>query len=382
MSSLKNIRAVSDYNDWAGKRVLLRVDFNVPLDDSGVVTDDFRIRKARPTLDYLRERGARVVLVSHLKHEGKPVSLDSVSRYLADEVPHTFISEYPGAEAERIMEGMNDGDVVMLENLRLTEGEIENSAVYAQALSACADMYVDDAFAVAHREHASVVGVPQLLPSCAGLLMVDEVVNLARVFDPPRPFVFVLGGAKFETKIPLIQKFLGKADTVFVGGALANDVLQAKGYEVGTSKVSDVGFNIDDLLSDGSFVVPDDVIVETADGERVVRTSDAVGEGETIWDIGPESMEELVERVVDAQFVLWNGPLGYYEGGYTDATYTMARAIARSQGESILGGGDTLAAIKELGVLDRFSFVSTGGGAMLDFLANETLPGIEALRRK
>lgn len=376
------VPTVTDYNDWQGKRVLLRVDFNVTLSDDGTVLDDFRIRKSRPTIDYLRERGARVILVSHMKHNKELISLENVSRFFNEEVPHTFVTDVFASDGQDVLENMNNGDVVLLENIRLHEGETENDETFAQKLSSLADMYVNDAFAVSHREHASIVGVPQHIPGYLGLLMVDEIENLAHAFHPEHPFVFVLGGVKFGTKLGLIEKFLDRADTVFVGGALANDVFKAQGYDIGASLVSDGAIDIKHLVENESLHIPHDVVVETSDGTRVAKRIDDVQSEERIFDIGPESMDTLAKHIEEASFVLWNGPMGNYEAGYTDATFACARMISKSKAESVIGGGDTLAATRELDLTNTFSFVSTGGGAMLTYLAHETLVGIEALRKK
>lgn len=382
MGALNNIAVITEHNDLAGKRVFLRVDFNVTLDDDGNVIDGYRIQKARPTIDYLRSRGARVIIASHMKHKKDLVSLESVSDYFQEEVPHTFIKEYPTDESQDIINGMKDGDVVLLENLRFHEEEETNDPVFAKALADMADIYVNDAFAVAHREHASVVGIPQYLPSYLGLLMVDEVENLTHAFAPKRPFVFVLGGAKFETKLPLIKKFLEKADTVFVGGALVNDILKAKGLEVGKSLVAETSLDLTNVLQDENLMLPTDVVVENEEGEQETKSIEVVNSTDTIFDIGEKSLKKLGERIAQAKFTLWNGPLGNYEKGYQTGTFMLAKAISKSSEESVVGGGDTLTAIEELDLLDRFSFVSTGGGAMLEFLAHEDLPALKVLRKK
>ena len=374
MNALQNISVITERDDLAGKMVFLRVDFNVTLNDEGKVIDDYRIQKARPTIDYLRERGARVIIASHMKHKKELVSLRSVSEYFQEEVAHTFVEDY-----EKIPE-MKDGEVVLLENLRFHGEETANDDIFAKELADMADIYVNDAFAVAHREHASVVGIPKHIPGYLGLLMVDEIENLSHAFSPERPFVFVLGGAKFETKLPLIKKFVENADTALIGGALANDLLRAKGYEVGKSLTAEKEFDFSDILEEEHLVIPTDVVVETETGEHVTKNAGEVEPSDFIWDIGPKSLMELERKIGDAQFILWNGPLGNYEIGFKEGTFELAKLIAKSSATTVLGGGDTLTAIEELDLLDRYSFVSTGGGAMLDFLAHEDLPALRALR--
>ena len=248
-------------------------------------------------------------------------------------------------------------------------------------------MYVNDAFSVSHRAHASIVGVPQLLPHFAGFQLALEVENLSKAFNPSHPFLFILGGAKFDTKLPLVEKFLEKADGIFIGGALANDFFKAKGYEVGRSTISTATIDFDGLLLDKKILLPTDVIVESG-GSQKASLPEKVSSDERILDAGPETLAELKDKIDAAKFILWNGPLGNYENGYKEPTHELARMIAHATKngvESVIGGGDTLAAIAELkqsggeSLEDAFTFVSTGGGAMLDFLAQGSLVGIDAL---
>ena len=375
MNVLKNIPVITENDDLDGKRVFLRVDFNVTLDDEGNVIDDYRIRKARPTIDYLRKRGASVIIASHMKHKKELVSLAGVSEYFQDEVPHIFVKNY-----DEVVDALKEESVVLLENLRFNEGEEKNDQEFAKKLADMADIYVNDAFAVSHREHASVVGITKYLPSYLGLLMTDEIENLSRAFNPEHPFVFILGGAKFETKLPLIEKFLEKADIVFMGGALANDLLKAKGFEIGKSKVSDIDIDFSSILKNEKLIIPQDVVVETPSGETVAKKIEEVNEGDIIWDVGKKSINLLEDRVHEARFVLWNGPIGNYEIGFKDGTLELAKILSRADSDTMIGGGDTLSAILELDLLDRFSFVSTGGGAMLEFLAKEDLTALKAMR--
>ncbi|MEX0672831.1 MAG: phosphoglycerate kinase [Candidatus Paceibacterota bacterium] len=368
--------SVEQIEDLAGKRVFCRVDFNVPV-KGGVVQDTYRIEKERKTIEYLRDAGAKVILASHFKSkEGN--SLEPVARYVKHYLfDLTFVGGCVGGEVFDEVQKMQNGDVLLLENLRLHKEEKENGEAFARDLASLADVYVNEAFSVSHREHASVVGVPKLLPGYAGFRLIEEIENLSDAFHPSRPFVFLLGGAKFDTKLPLLKKFLDKANTVFLGGALANDVFQAQGLEVGESVVSGVDHGLDAIVSSDKVLLPEDVVIETTE---VIKAGE-VGPSNKIMDAGPKTIENIREKLLGAAFVLWNGPLGDYESGFKDGTLSLAKAVADSPAETIVGGGDTLAAIEELDMLDQFDFVSTGGGAMLDFLAHETLPGIEALKR-
>lgn len=383
------MKTLIDIPHLTGVKVLLRADFNVPM-KNGVVVDDFRIRAALPTVDFLCSKGATVILVSHLEdNDGENLTLQPVADQLKKlGEPVTFIKDYKAAystiEAGSLEPGA--GRVFLMENLRFFEGEKKNDPKFAKELASLADIYVNDAFPVCHREHASVVGVPKLLPSYAGLQLEKEVENLSRAFNPAHPFLFILGGAKFETKMPLLVKFLDIADQVFVGGALANDIFKAKGFEVGRSLVSKTVIDLSHITNNPKLLVPLDVINQ----EHASKTPDSLSATDEIMDDGPKTLAMLKEKVSAAKFILWNGPLGMYEGGFKRPTLELAKMIAEAtSGEagknggvtSIIGGGDTIAATEELKNQAKFTFVSTGGGAMLDFLAKGTLPGIEALEK-
>lgn len=377
---LRNIR---------GKRVLLRVDFNVPF-VKGKIADDFRIQAAIPTLNLLRDAGAKVVVISHIEGKGGD-SLKPVSDYLIDrKIPVGFSPKYFTASTKDILEKMKDGEVVLFENVRLNKGETENNGNFAEKLAKMGDIYVNEAFSVSHRNHASIVGLPKFLPSYAGPVFMREIKNLSRAFNPERPFLFVLGGAKFDTKMPLIKKFLSLSDFIFVGGALANNFFKELNFEVGQSVVSRGSFGLSELLKTRKVFIPTDVVVAAGKaGEidvagrvsRKIKSVKGVGPREKILDAGPESIAQLAEFAKRAKFILWNGPLGNYEEGFSEATRKLAEIIAASNAESVVGGGDTVAVIRSLGLANKFTYVSTAGGAMLDFLANETLPGIEAIKK-
>ncbi|MDP1625421.1 MAG: phosphoglycerate kinase [bacterium] len=369
-------KKLSDLKDLRGKRVLLRLDLNVPI-IGDEVRDDFRIRRSMPTLEMLRDAGAKTIVISHIESDLTD-SLGRIASYIGTFVPiKAFIGKLN--DAPGIVANMVDGDIVMLDNLRHDLGEKANDPVFAGRLASLADIYVNDAFAVSHREHASIVSVPRLIPSYAGPLLAEEVSELSKAFEPERPFVFLLGGAKFDTKLPLIEKFLKIADYVFVGGALANDLFKEKGYEVGKSLVSNLSMNLKHIENNPKLLLPDDV-VSANPMDKSVKSPEELGVDDNILDAGPRTISELSDVMTGAAFVLWNGPIGDYEKGYSEGSEALAQAIVESGARSIVGGGDTIAIIAKKGLLDKFSFVSTGGGAMLEFLAKGTLPGIDALK--
>lgn len=373
------MKTLKDIEFLEGVRVLVRVDFNVPI-KNGIVMDDFRIKSAFPTIDFLREKGAKVILIGHLEaNTPSENTFRSVAEHmnkLGKEV--TFVSN-PRNASTIIENEMKNGDCILLENLRHDEGEKKNDPAFAKALASLADIYVNDAFSVSHRPHASVVSVPSLIPSYAGFQLEKEISNLSKAFNPAHPFLFILGGAKFETKLPLLEKFMKTADSVFVGGALATDIFKTKGYEVGVSLVSKGDFDLAKYASESKLILPLDIITQ----EGVEKSADSLLSSDNSMDCGKKTIALLQEKVNEAKFILWNGPLGIYEKGYKASTLALAKMIANRFGtdiESMVGGGDTLAAIAENHDEGKFTFVSTAGGAMLDFLANETLVGIEALQ--
>jgi phosphoglycerate kinase len=308
------MKSVIEAGDLKGKKVLVRVDWSVPMKD-GQILDDFQIKASLPTLEYLKQAGAEIIVATHL--ESLNDSIEPLKKFLPE-----------GA--------------VMLPNLRVSAGEEANDRAFAESLAKMADLYVNDAFAVSHREHASIVGVPKLLPSFAGLRMMAEIEALSKAFNPAHPFLLLLGGAKIENKLPLVEKFSTLADDIFIGGAMA-----MKAHEMGLDQNPKVFLPTGDLAA---------------------------------LDANAETLENLKLKIGNSKFIIWNGPLGKYEEGYTKYTDELALALANSGKEVIVGGGDTLVFIQKLNLLDKFSFVSTGGGAMLAFLATGTLVGIEALK--
>lgn len=372
------MRSIKELKKIEGKTVLLRVDFNVPV-KNGKVQDDFRIRKALPTIKFLQKKKARVILIAHLGKGGD--TLAPVAKSLNKLVKITFVPDVTGIKAKSAVVKMKPGEVILLENLRNHPGEKKASKIFAKELASFGDIYVNEAFSVDHREDASIVLLPKFLPAYAGFQLEEEVKNLSHAFkNPKRSFLFILGGAKFSTKMPLIKKYLKVADYVFIGGALANDFLKADGYIVGSSLVDDARYNVRELLRSKKLILPIDVVVKS-NGALVNKRVEEVGVDDYILDIGDETVKKLAPIIKKSKLVLWNGPLGKYEDGGKKSTKKILKMVASSKAESIIGGGDTVALVSKLKLGNKFSFVSTGGGATLDFLANGTLAGIKALRR-
>ena len=373
-----DFKTILEAGDLEGKRVIVRIDWNVPL-EKGHVVDDFRIRQSLETISHLSKAGAKVILITHIESK-ETDSLLYVYEHASTLLSLEFCDEVVGEKAISCVSGLKNGDVLLLENLRKNDGEKENTREFALALADLADMYVNEAFSVSHREHASIVGIPKLLPSFAGLQFTEEVKRLSKAFYPKHPFLFILGGAKFDTKIPLIEKFLHIADSIFVGGALAQNFFKELGENVGDSLVSSGTYGLAEKYKTGKIFLPSDMVIKGGDGMGV-DTINHMGTGDVILDAGPRTLEVLRTKIHESQSILWNGPLGNYELGNKEGTLTLAKILAESGKETIVGGADTLASIKELGLYEKFSFVSTGGGAMLDFLSSGSLPGIDALKR-
>lgn len=373
----KQLPLITDVADLRGKRVIVRASLNVPIED-GKVTNYFRVMRAMPTLMHLAHAGAKIILIAHIGRDPEE-TVEPVYDVLKEHLNIHYIPSVTGDSVRSALEALQDGEVLFLENIRSVKGEIANSAQLAEQLASYGDLYVNDAFPVSHREHASIVGVPAHLPSYFGLTFKEEYIQLKKTMQPNHPALFILGGAKFETKLPLIEQYLEVYDRIFIGGALANTFFAAKGYEVGDSLVAE-DMTVDAaLLENDKLLIPLDVTVQNGESRRVT-TPDNVETGELIYDAGPATMAMLEEFIGGAETILWNGPLGNYEAGFTEYTQACAELIARSSAYSVIGGGDTIAAIESLAINDRFSFLSTAGGAMLSFLQDGTLPGIEAVR--
>jgi phosphoglycerate kinase len=377
-----------------GKRVLVRADFNVPL-SGDVVTDDARIRAAVPTIEYLRNEGASVVLCSHL---GRPtehdpdLSMAPVAARLA-ELLGTFVAVAPGVvgeEVESVAAALDAGEVLLLENTRFEPGETENDPELAEALAHLADLYVNDAFGAAHRAHASTAGVAEHLPAYAGLLLEREVRELTSVLtDPERPLVVVLGGAKVSDKIGVIDRFLESAEKALIGGAMCFSFFRAQGHETGDSLVEEEGIELAKAVLERAqesaceLLLPTDLVLAdgfSADAEVSTSEGVEVPEGMMGLDIGPETAKRYAEAIAEAGTVFWNGPMGAFElGPFAAGTRVVAEAVAGSSATTVVGGGDSGAALAQFGLADQVSWLSTGGGASLELVEGKKLPGVEAL---
>lgn len=373
-----DLRLITEAGDLQGKTVLVRASCNVPLVD-GVVRNSFRLKRALPTLAYLRDHGAKTIIISHIGRE-KEETLRPVFEELREALPLTWGGTITDPAFAEIKNAMQDGDIVFCENLRQDEREEENDAAYVALIASYGDLFVNDAFAEAHREHASTFGLASVLPTYAGITLNEEVTELQKVMQPQHPSLFLLGGAKFETKMPLVEKYLDLYDHVFVGGALTNDVLKARGFEVGTSLVSDVSLADAPFLWSEKMLIPIDVVVDGPNGV-LTKSVDAVAPDEKILDMGPETVLMLTRYITPAKTILWNGPFGNYEAGFVDSTEAVARVIAESEGFCVLGGGDTVAAVEKLGLNEQFGFISIGGGSMLTFLEHGSTKVLDTLKK-
>ncbi len=375
-----------------GKRVLVRVDFNVPMQD-GQITDDRRIRESLPTIQYLLEHGAKVILMSHLgRPKGKPdpqYSLRPVAQRLSELLgrPVRFLEDCVGEAVEQAVQAMAPGEVALLENLRFHPEEEANDADFARALARLGDLYVNDAFGSAHRAHASTEGVAHHLPAVAGFLMEKELRYLGSILtQPERPFVAILGGAKVHDKIGVIRNLLPKVDRLLIGGGMAFTFLKAQGYEIGRSLLDSEGIEFARRVlqeADQKIVLPVDVVVAPspeAETQAQVVPIDQIPPDQMGLDIGPQTVACFSEMIRPARTIVWNGPLGLFERAtFAAGTRGVLQAVAESGATSILGGGDTAAAAEQLGFADRITHISTGGGAALEFLEGRTLPGVAVL---
>ena len=364
-------------SDLSGKKILVRMDYDVPITDGAVNEEDaMRINASIQTIDYLMALGGQIILVSHVGRKGE--SLEPIAHYLNTKRSCFFVRDILGQEAQNAIASMTDTDIVLLENLRTNPGEEGNDPEFAKALAGYADYYINESFAVSHRNHASIVGIPKILPSYAGLQFQAECEALSKLKNPEPPFVLIMGGAKFETKLPVMEQFLDKAQTIIVGGALVNTLLQKRGFSVGISLI-DTTADVTRLLKAPNIFLPDRVIVERH-GAGVDIPVTEILQGDNVVDLSPQSLQRFQKTIADAKTIIWNGPLGLYERGYTKSSEKIIELIQGSKAFSVVGGGDTVAMITQKNLTSSFSFVSTAGGAMLEFLAKGTLSGIEALK--
>ena len=391
MYAKKTVRDV----DVTGKKVLVRVDFNVPLKD-GKVADDTRIVASIPTIEYLLQEGAAVVLMSHLgRPKGKFVpelSLRPVAERLSAliNLPVAFAEDCVGDVAERAKAALSPGEVLLLENTRFHPEEKKNDPEFARQLAAGCDLFVNDAFGSAHRAHASTVGVAKYLPAVAGLLMEKELKYLGQALENPKhPFVAILGGAKISDKIGVVRNLLTKAEHVLIGGGMANTFLAAQGYDMAASLVEkDALETARSLLAEagGKIHLPQDLVIANAFSAEAERKTVPVGNLPAGWmalDIGPETVAAFGRIIHEAAMVVWNGPMGVFElPPFAEGTFGIAKAVAESDAISIVGGGDSVAAVKQSGLADKITHLSTGGGASLEMLEGKILPGVAVLEDK
>ncbi|UJL45279.1 phosphoglycerate kinase [Virgibacillus sp. NKC19-16] len=384
--------------DAGGKKVFCRVDFNVPMQD-GEVTDETRIRAARPTIEYLAEKGAKVILASHL---GRPkgeaadeLRLDPVAKSLSNLIGKDIVktdSVY-GPEVDEAISGLNDGDILLLENVRFEAGEEKNDPELIQAFADMADIYVNDAFGAAHRAHASTTGVAEKLPAAAGYLMEKEIEVLGKALEnPERPFTAIIGGAKVKDKINVIDHLLDKVDNLIIGGGLAYTFVKAQGHEVGKSLLEEDKIDLaKDFMKKAEekgvqFLLPTDVVVADDFSETANTKITDIDQIPADWealDIGPKTRETYSQVVADSKLVIWNGPMGVFEmNAFAGGTRSVAESLANTEGYTIIGGGDSAAAVEKFGFAEDMDHVSTGGGASLEFMEGKVLPGVEALNDK
>jgi len=383
-----------------GRRVLVRVDFNVPMDKVGNITDDTRIQASLPTIKYLLDKGCKVVLMSHLgRPQGKPVaalSLGPVAQHLSTLLgqPVKFSPEVVGQSALDAVADMKLGEIILLENLRFYPGEEADDPIFTRQLVKLGDLFVDDAFGTAHRQAASNVGVASYLPSVAGLLMDQEVQALNRLLEnPSHPFVAILGGAKVSDKIGVITSLLERVDSILIGGGMANTFLKAQGHNVGDSLLEADKLELaSDLLKQAAakgvqFLLPTDVVIADSfsnEAAHKIVAVDAVPDGWRILDIGPQSVGQYATALAGSKMIVWNGPMGVFEmPNFAAGTVELAKAVAaatKAGAYSVVGGGDSVAAIEQAGLADQVSHISTGGGASLEFLEGIELPGVQVLQ--
>lgn len=386
--------------DVSGKRALVRVDFNVPRDKAtGGITDDVRMRAALPTIEYLIDHDAKVILMSHLgRPKGKVVEelrLNKVAEHLSELLgkPVTKLDECVGPEVEQAVANMKNGDVILLENIRFHPEEEKNDVHFAKKLAALGDIFVNDAFGTAHRAHCSTAGIGTYLPSVSGFLMKKELAGLgAALMNPEKPFVAIIGGAKISDKIGVVSYLIGKADTIIIGGGMANTFLAAQGYDMKASLVEPESIEVaKETLAQAAnagtdLLLPVDVTIAAAfDAPETAKTVDvdAIDDGWMALDIGPKTVALAEEKISTAKTVIWNGPMGVFEqDAFAVGTNALAKAVALSDAYSVVGGGDSVAAVKKSGMADKINHISTGGGASLEFMEGRLLPGLSVLEER
>lgn len=392
-------KTIEDVN-VRGKRVLVRVDFNVPRNkETGEITDDARMRAALPTLQYLIDHGAKVIVMSHLgRPKGKVVEelrLTEVGKHLSELLgkPVRKMDDCIGPDVEAAVAEMKDGDVILLENVRFYPQEEKNDVHFSKELAKLGDIYVNDAFGTAHRAHGSTAGVGVFLPSVTGYLMKKELTALGNaLMRPVKPFVAIIGGAKISDKIGVVSYLIGRADTIIIGGGMANTFLAAQGYDMKASLVEPESIEVaketlEQAKNAGTeLLLPVDVTIAAAfDAPETAKAADidAIDDGWMVLDIGPKTIEKYVAKVADAKTVIWNGPMGVFEQDvFAVGTNALAKAVAESDAYSVVGGGDSVAAVKKSGMADKINHISTGGGASLEFMEGRVLPGLAIIEER
>ena len=388
------MKTLKDFN-FKNKRVLVRCDFNVALDEKGRITEDFRIKQTIPTIEYLIKKGAKTILMSHLgKPEGKIVNelrLNPIAKRLSELLnrPVKKLDDCVGKEVKKEVERIQTGEIILLENIQFNAGENKNDSNFAKILASYADIFIMEAFGQSHRNYASIAGIPKYLPAAAGFLLEKEIKILSKVMQNPwRPLVVIIGGVKINTKIGVISQFLKKADHLLLGGEVANAILIGKGFSLGRSLLDDeeIARKVKKIdITNLKIHLPVDGIISLRERQKDYSREGAIGtikKEEKIFDIGPETIKIFSEIIKEAKMILWSGPLGLSEEKkFEKGTKETAESIVKNKSAfKIIGGGDTIAAVDKFGLLQEFDHVSTGGGAMLEFLSGEKLPGIEALK--
>lgn len=375
------MKTLRDLKNIKGKRVIVRVDYNVPMKGTKVL-DTRRIDSSFATIDSLQKKGAQVILLAHMGNA--LATLRPIATYLSKKYKTVFITEslLNTEKVSSLFTSVPINTVILCENIRRYEGEEKNDPTFVKKLCSLGDAYINDAFSVSHRAHASVVGLAKKLPSYAGIQLEKEIKELSKLLNNKKhPFLFILGGAKFSTKIPLLKRFMKDADQVVIAGAILNSFYKISGFEVGGSVVED-GYDkeIKSLLKSPKLLLPVDVTVLSG-SKKLVASLDEIKKGDVIVDIGPQSISLISEKIMKAKIIVWNGPTGWYEKGFTKGTIGLSKAMISSKAYSIIGGGDTGAVIEKMINDNKNIFISTGGGATLEYLAKGTLPGIQSISR-
>lgn len=376
-----NLKSIAEVEDLQGKTIIVRASLNVPLQE-GRVRNNFRLKRALLTLKFLQEKGAKVIIISHIGREISESLLPVFNFWKERSLPDLkWGGNILSAEFLTAENSLQNGDILLCENLRQDVREEKNDQEFAEKIARFGNIFVNDAFAEAHREHASTSALAKLLPAYAGLTLIDEVEHLDKTTVPPPPSFLLLGGAKFETKIPLVEKYLALYDKIFIGGALAHDVLKARGFEIGKSLVSEISLADSSFLWNEKIILPLDVVVKDKNGLVKTKKIEEVEEFDVIFDVGPDTVVFIAPFIKAAKTILWNGPFGNYEQGFERGTEAVAKLVAESKGFSVIGGGDTVAAVNKLDLNEKFGFISVGGGSMLAYLEKGTLPALQLLEK-